>query len=49
MKHLYYDIPGFKETTNFEHIKKVKKSLGSGARVSPLTNSIALHEVARPD
>ena len=28
MKHLYYDIPGFKETTNFEHIKKVKKILG---------------------
>jgi len=22
MRHLYYDIPGFKETTNFEHIKK---------------------------
>ncbi|OLL26231.1 Glutathione S-transferase omega-like 2 [Neolecta irregularis DAH-3] len=22
MKHLYYDIPGFKETTNFKHIKK---------------------------
>ncbi|PWW73404.1 hypothetical protein C7212DRAFT_333980 [Tuber magnatum] len=22
MRHLYYDVPGFKETTNFEHIKK---------------------------
>jgi putative glutathione S-transferase len=24
LRHLYWDIPGFKETTNFEHIKKVR-------------------------
>lgn len=23
VRHLYWDIPAFKETTNFEHIKKV--------------------------
>ena len=27
LRHLYWDIPAFGETTNFEHIKKVRSSV----------------------